>query len=132
MKVHAPTLLALRGGRPVGCPLSRSSSFLSFHQKTHVRQIVPSQCLAQPMTMPLAIVRPWVQQAVFIMGQTRRCCMVGLMPQSQDSTPLENPHFNMCICTQLVECLSGCPGVLCTSWKVFISTVHTGVQGPRP
>ncbi len=31
-----------------------SSSFLSFHQETYVCQIVPSQCLAQPMAMPLA------------------------------------------------------------------------------
>ena len=30
-----------------------------------------------------------------IMGQTSRCCMVCLMPQSQVSCSLENPHFNM-------------------------------------
>ena len=72
-----------------------SSSLLSFHQKTHVRQIVPSQCLAQPMAMPLAVVRYWVEQAVFIMGQTSRCCMVCLMPQSQVSASFENPHLNM-------------------------------------
>ena len=28
-------------------------------------------------------------------GQTSRCCMVCLMPQSQVSCSLENPHFNM-------------------------------------
>ena len=30
-----------------------------------------------------------------IMEQTSRCCMVCLMPQSQISCSLENPHFNM-------------------------------------
>ena len=30
-----------------------------------------------------------------IMGQTSRCCMVCLMPQSHVSCSLENPHFNM-------------------------------------
>ena len=30
-----------------------------------------------------------------IMGQTSRCSMVCLMPQSQVSCSLENPHFNM-------------------------------------
>ena len=74
---------------------SSSSSFLSFHQESYVRQTVPSQCLAQPMAMPLAIVRSWGEQAVSIMGQTSRCCMVCLMPQSQISCSLENPHFNM-------------------------------------
>ena len=34
---------------------------------------------------------------MFIMGQTSRCCMVCLMPQSQVSGSLENPHFNMFI-----------------------------------
>ena len=72
-----------------------SSSFLSFHQESYVRQIVPSQCLAQSMAMSLAVVRSWGEQAVSIMGQTSRCCMVCLMPQSQVSCSLENPHFNM-------------------------------------
>ena len=72
-----------------------SSSFLSFHQESYVRQSVPSQCLAQPMAMSLAVVRSWGEQAVSIMGQTSTCCMVGLMPQSQVSGSLENPHFNM-------------------------------------
>ena len=72
-----------------------SSSFLSFHQESYVRQIVPSQCLAQPMAMSLAVVRSWGEQAVSIMVQTSRCCMVCLMPQSQVSGSLENPHFNM-------------------------------------
>ena len=53
----------------------RSSSLLSF-QQSNCSQIVPSQCLAQPMAMPLAVVRTWVEQAVFIMGQTSRCCMI--------------------------------------------------------
>ena len=35
------------------------------------------------------------EQAVSIMGQTSRCCMVCLMPQSQVSGSLENPHVNM-------------------------------------
>ena len=30
-----------------------------------------------------------------IMGQTSRCCMVCLMPQSHVSCSLENPHFNI-------------------------------------
>ena len=75
--------------------MESSSSFLSFHQDSYVRQTVPSQCLAQPMAMPLAIVRSWGEQAVSIMGQTSMCCMVCLMPQSQISCSLENPHFNM-------------------------------------
>ena len=36
------------------------------------------------------------------------------------------------MCTQTVECLRGCTGVLCASWEVFVSIdgkVHTGVQG---
>ena len=65
---------------------------MSFHQESYVRQIVPSQCLAQPMAMSLAVVRYWGKQAVSIIGQTSRCC---LMPQSQVSCSLENPHFNM-------------------------------------
>ena len=69
-------------------------SFLSSHQ-SHFSQIVPSQCLAQPMEMPLAVVRSWVEQAVFIMGQTSRCCMVCLMPQSRVSVSFEYPHFDM-------------------------------------
>ena len=32
---------------------------------------------------------------MFIMGQTSRCCMVCLMPQSHVSSSLENLHFNM-------------------------------------
>ena len=73
----------------------QSSSFLSFHQELYVRQIVPSQCLAQPMAMPLAVARSWGEQAVSIMGQTSRCCMVCLMPQSHVSCSLENPHFSI-------------------------------------
>ena len=30
-----------------------------------------------------------------IMGQTSRCCMVCLMPQSHVSCSLENPHFSI-------------------------------------
>ena len=71
-----------------------SSSFLSFHQESYVCQIVPSQCLAQPMAMPLAVARSWGEQAVSIIGQTSRCCMVCLMPQSHVSCSLENPHFS--------------------------------------
>ena len=69
-----------------------SSSLLSFHQ---VGQIVPGQCLAQLMAMPLAIVRSWGEHAVFITEQTSRCCMVCLMPKSQVSCSFENPYFNM-------------------------------------
>ena len=32
---------------------------------------------------------------MFIMGQTSRCCMVCLMPQSQVSVSFEYPHFDM-------------------------------------
>ena len=84
------------------------SSFLSFHQESYVRQIVPSQCLTQPMAMSLAVVRSWGEQAVSIMGQTSRRCMVCLMPQSQVSCSFGNPHFNMftldlptCVCNRL-------------------------------
>ena len=35
------------------------------------------------------------EQAVSLMGQTSRCCMVCLMPQSQVSGSLEKNHFNM-------------------------------------
>ena len=73
----------------------KSSSFLSFDHESYVRQIVPSQCLAQPMAMPLAVIRSWAEQAVSIMGHTSRCCMVCLMPQSQVYCSFENPHFNM-------------------------------------
>ena len=45
------------------------------------------------------------EQAVSVMGQTSRCCMVSLMSQSQVSCSFENPHFNMltldrptCVC----------------------------------
>ena len=74
---------------------NHSSSFLCFHQESYVCQIVPSQCLAQPMAMPLAVARSWGEQAVSIMGQTSRCCMVCLMPQSHVSCSLEDPHFNI-------------------------------------
>ena len=56
-------------------------------------QIVPSKCLAQPMAMSLAVVRSWGEQAVFIIWQTSRCCMVYLMPQSQVSGSFEYPHL---------------------------------------
>ena len=62
---------------------------------SYVSQIMPSQCLAQPMAMSLAVARSWGEHAVPIMGQTSRCCVVCLMPQSQVSGSLENPHFNM-------------------------------------
>ena len=75
--------------------MCHSSSFLSIHQESYVSQIVPSQCLAQPMAMSLAVVWSWGEQAVSIMGQTSRCCIVCLMPESQVSGSLENPHFNM-------------------------------------
>ena len=61
----------------------------------HVRQFVPSQCLAQPMAMQLVVVRSRVKYAVFSMGQISRCCMVCLMPQSHISASFENPHFNV-------------------------------------
>ena len=50
---------------------------------------------SQPIAMPLAVVGSWVEQAVSIVGQTSRCCMVCLMPQSQGSGSFEYPHFNM-------------------------------------
>ena len=107
------------------------------HQESYVRQTVPSQCLAHPMAMPLAIVRSWGEQAVSIMGQTSRCCMVCLMPVTGflfvGKSPLQHVHsWPANLCVQPVECLPGCPGFLCASWEVFASTdvkVHTGVQG---
>ena len=36
-------------------------------------QIVPAQWLAQPMAMPLAVVRSWEEQDVLIMGQASGC-----------------------------------------------------------
>ena len=54
-----------------------------------------AQCLAHPMAMSLAVVRSWGEQVVSIMGQTSKYCMVCLMPQSQVSCSVENPHFNM-------------------------------------
>ena len=47
------------------------------------------------MAMPLVVVRSRVEEAVFIMGQTSRCCMVCLMPQSQVTVSFEYPHFDM-------------------------------------
>ena len=75
---------------------------------------------------------------MFIMGQTSRCCMVCLMPLSQVSVSFEYPHVDVFTlvrqtCTQPVQCLLGCPGVLCASWKVFVSTdvkVHTAHWRP--
>ena len=63
----------------------------------HIRQIVPSQCLAQPMAMlSRCSIRSWyIEQAVFIMGQTSICCMICLMSPSHVSASFENPHFNM-------------------------------------
>ena len=59
------------------------SSFLSFHQEPYARQIVPSQWPAQPMVMPLAVVTSWGEQAVPIVEQTSRRCMVCLMPATR-------------------------------------------------
>ena len=58
-------------------------------------QIMLSQCLTNPMAMPLAVVRYWVEYAVSIMGQTSRCCMVCLMPQSQVSGSLDLVPLNI-------------------------------------
>ena len=43
----------------------------------------------------IAFVRSWGEQAESIVGQTSRCCMVCLMPLSQVSYSLENPHFSL-------------------------------------
>ena len=69
----------------------------STRRHTSVKSCPPIgfQCLAQPMAMPLAVGRSWVEQAVFIMGQTIRCFMVCLMPQSQVSASFESTHFDM-------------------------------------
>ena len=110
------------------------SSFLSFHQESYVRQIVPSQCLAQPMAMPLAVARSWGEQALSIMGQTSRCCMVCLMPQSHVSCSLENPHFsiftldrptcerNRLSAFQVVQGFSA-PAGRCSSWLMLRCTL---------
>ena len=104
-----------------------SSSSLSFHQLHVSHQIVPSQCLIQPMAMQVAVARYWIEQAVFIMGQTSRCCMVCLMPVTISwvvwIAPLWQIHsWPAKLCTQTVECLPGCPGMLSASWEVFVST----------
>ena len=74
-------IILLREFNEISC--DSSSSSLSFHHLHVSHQLVLSQCLTQPMAMPLTVVRSWVEQAVFIMGQTTRCCMVCLMPPSQ-------------------------------------------------
>ena len=58
-------------------------------------QIVPSQCLAQPVAMPLAVARSWIEQTMFIVWLTSICCMVCLMPPSQVSGSFEYPHLSM-------------------------------------
>ena len=114
--------------------LDSSSSFLSFHQESYVRQIVPSQCLAQPMAMPVAVARSWGEQAVSIVGQTSRCCMVCLMPQSHVSCSLETPHFNIftldrptCERNRLraFQVVQGCsaPAGRCSSWLMLRCTL---------
>ena len=42
------------------------------------------------------VVRSWGEQAVSIMGQTSRCCMVCLMPQSQVSGTFEYLKVHVC------------------------------------
>ena len=63
------------------------------------------QCLAQPMAMPLAVARSWGEQAVSIMGQTSRCCLVCLMPQSHVSCSLGNPQFNILFTLDRPSCV---------------------------
>ena len=69
---------------------------------------------------------------MFIMGQTSRCCMVCLMPQSQVSVSFEYPHFDMftldrptCVRNQLsaVQVVQGFSS--CASWKVFNCSIRT-------
>ena len=68
-----------------------------------------------------------------IMGQTCRCCMVCLMPQSHVSCSLENPHFIM-FTLDRATCVRNRLSAfhVVASWEVFVSTdvkMHTGVQG---
>ena len=64
----------------------------SFHQ-SHVKLCPLVQCLTQPiMTMPLSVVKSWLEQAVSNMGHTSICCMVCLMQQSQVSGSFEYHH----------------------------------------
>ena len=82
----------------------KPSPFLSFHQ-SHVKSCPPGV----PATADGDVIsRCLVEQAVFIMGQISRCCMVCLMPQSQVSGSFEYLHFNMfildrqnCLCNLL-------------------------------
>ena len=68
--------------------------------------IVPSQCLAQPIAMSLAVVSSKGEQAVSIMGQTSRCCMVYMTPhvQTQCVEPFECSH-----CRPTCSLLTGHP-----------------------
>ena len=73
-----------------------SSSFLSFHQESCLLNCA----LPIPGTADGDVVSRWQalgesRQCPSWGGQTSRCCMVCLMPQSQVSCSLENPHFNM-------------------------------------
>ena len=86
----------------------KSSSFVSFPHESHVGHLMTSQCPAQPMAMPLAVVRSRGEQAVFIVGQTSICCMACQMPQSHGSCLFEKTHFNIftldrpsCVCNRL-------------------------------
>ena len=71
-----------------------TSSFLSFHQEScPSNRALPMP--AEPMAMPLAVVRSWGEQTVSSWGRpVGVACMVCLMPQSHVSYSLENPHFN--------------------------------------
>ena len=75
--------------------LHSSSSFLSFHQESYVRQMVPSGLPMLGTADGDAVSRCQVFGRAGSVGQTSRCCMLCLMPQSHVSCSLENPHFNI-------------------------------------
>ena len=76
-----------------------SSSFLSFHQS----RVLP---ILWPMAMLLAVVISGVEQAVVIVGQTSRCCMVFLMSHSQVSGSFKYPRDRpTCVRNQLTALL---------------------------
>ena len=72
-----------------------ASSFLSFHQESYVHQIVPSQCLAQPMAMSLAVVRSWGEQACPSWGRPVGVAWSAWCHSHRFLVSWKIPHFNM-------------------------------------
>ena len=79
--------------------MTRGALLGNILQESYVSKIVSPLWLAQPMAMSLAVVRSWESRQCPSWGRPvgvgGPCCMVCLMPQSQVSGSLENPHFKM-------------------------------------